>query len=610
MSSFRVWAPDAKTVSLVIADGDGADGDAAAEAGGTSGGAGGRRDTVHEMSGAAGGWWTVDVPSAHHGADYAYLLDGGEQELPDPRSAWQPHGVHGRSRLVDHARFPWTDGHWHGVPLSGSVVYELHVGTFTPGGTFDAAIERLDHLVDLGVDLVELLPVNAFPGRHGWGYDGVGLFAVHEPYGGPEGLKRFVDAAHHRGLGVIMDVVYNHLGPDGNYLSRFGPYFTDRYSTPWGPAVNLDTPGSDEVRAFVIDSALAWLRDYHCDGLRLDAVHAFADNRARHLLEEIADEVHRLGTQQRRPLFAVAESDLNDPRMVVAPEAGGHGLDGQWCDDVHHALWAALSGERQGYYGDFGSFETLEKALGSAFVHDGGYSAFRGRSHGRPVPPRTPAYRFVTFLQNHDQIGNRATGDRASATLSDGRLRIGAALLLTAPFTPMLFMGEEWGATTPWQYFTDHTDPRLADAVREGRRGEFTAHGWGPEEVPDPQDPATFERSRLDWREPERPEHAALLDWHRRLISLRRRLPQLSDPSLASVRCSYDAAANWFVLRRLSRAGDVAVVCNLSPERQAVPVEGVPFDAPAASRPGFTYMPGRVELAGESVVIVRLLPAR
>ncbi|CUU55804.1 maltooligosyltrehalose trehalohydrolase [Parafrankia irregularis] len=584
MSYFRVWAPAAKTVSLVVSD------------------------TVHQMAGAPDGWWTVEVPSARHGTDYAYLLDDGEQELPDPRSAWQPHGVHGRSRLVDHARFPWTDVHWRGVPLAGSVLYELHVGTFTPQGTFDAAIERLDHLADLGIDIVELLPVNAYPGRHGWGYDGVGLFAVHEPYGGPEGLKRFVDAAHARGLGVIMDVVYNHLGPDGNYLGRFGPYFTDRYSTPWGPAVNLDTPGSDEVRAFIIDSALAWLRDYHCDGLRLDAVHAFVDNRARHLLEEISDAVHRLGTQQRRPLFAVAESDLNDPRMITAPEAGGHGLDGQWADDIHHALWSTLSGERQGYYGDFGSFETLSKALSSAFVHDGEYSTFRGRAHGRPVPRRTPAYRFVTFLQNHDQIGNRATGDRASATLSDGRLRIGAALLLTAPFTPMLFMGEEWGATTPWQYFTDHTDPGLAEAVRTGRRGEFAAHGWGPQDVPDPQDPATFERSRLDWVERDQPGPASMLDWHRRLIALRRRLPQLSDPALDSVRCSYDERANWFVLRRLSRDGDVAVVCNLGTERQSVPVDGVPFDAPAASRPGFTYMPGRVELAGESVVVVRLLP--
>jgi maltooligosyltrehalose trehalohydrolase len=369
MSTFRLWAPDAKTVSLVVADSAG--------------------DSAHEMSAGRGGWWWINVPSAKHGTDYGFVLDGGDDELPDPRSAWQPSGVHGRSRLVDHSTFAWTDGNWRGIALAGSVLYELHVGTFTPEGTFDAAIDKLDHLAELGIDAVELLPVNAFPGQHGWGYDGVGLFAVHEPYGGPDGLKRFVDAAHARGIGVIMDVVYNHLGPDGNYLGRFGPYFTHRYITPWGPAVNLDAPGSDEVRTFIVDSALSWLRDFHCDGLRLDAVHAFQDSRALHLLEEIAESVHRLGAQLRRPLFAVAESDLNDPKLVVAPEAGGYGLDGQWCDDAHHALWATLSGERQGYYVDFGSLSTLAHALTRGFVHDGGYSTFRGRSHGRPMPPTT-----------------------------------------------------------------------------------------------------------------------------------------------------------------------------------------------------------------------------
>ncbi|MCM3921601.1 malto-oligosyltrehalose trehalohydrolase [Frankia sp. AiPs1] len=584
MSTFRLWAPDAKTVSLVVA---------------TS-----ADDSTHEMSAGRRGWWWVNVPSAKHGTDYAFLLDGGTQELPDPRSAWQPAGVHGRSRLVDHATFRWSDASWRGIALAGSVLYELHVGTFTPEGTFDAAIGRLDHLAELGIDAVELLPVNAFPGHHGWGYDGVGLFAVHEPYGGPDGLKRFVDAAHARGIGVIMDVVYNHLGPDGNYLGQFGPYFTDRYLTPWGPAVNLDAPGSDEVRAFILDSALSWLRDFHCDGLRLDAVHAFQDSRAMHLLEDIAESVHRLGAQMRRPLFAVAESDLNDPKLVVAPEAGGYGLDGQWCDDAHHALWATLSGERQGYYVDFGSISTLAHALTKGFVHEGGYSAFRGRSHGRPMPPTTPAYRFVTFLQNHDQIGNRAVGDRSSAQLSDGLLRIGAALLLTSALTPMLFMGEEWGAHTPWQYFTDHIAPGLGDAVREGRRAEFAEHGWGPDDVPDPQDPATFERSKLDWSEPTRPGHGSLLDWHRRLIGLRRKLPALTDPAWASVECTFDEEARWLVVRR----GDVAIVVNLASQRQVVPLDGVPFDAPAASAPGFTYMPGRVELDGESVVITRLLP--
>ncbi len=583
MSTFRVWVPDAKTVSVVTNTDS--------------------HETVHEMMTDEGGWWWVNVPAAGHGTDYAFLVDGDVDELPDPRSAWQPDGVHGRSRLVDHSLFPWSDSAWRGITLAGSVLYELHVGTFTPEGTFDAAVERLDHLVALGVDAVELLPVNAFAGRHGWGYDGVDLFAVHEPYGGPDGLKRFVDAAHNRGIGVIMDVVYNHLGPDGNYLSRFGPYFTDAHVTPWGPAVNLDAPGSDEVRAFIVDNALGWLRHYHCDGLRLDAVHAFADSRAVHLLEEITAAVHGLAAQQRRPLFVIAESDLNDPRVVTAREAGGHGLDAQWCDDVHHALWAALSGERQGYYSDFGSLATLAKAMEHAFVHDGTHSAFRGRSHGRPVPSHISAHRFIAFLQDHDQVGNRAVGDRASATLSAGLLRVGAALLLASPFTPMLFMGEEWGATTPWQFFSDHSAPGLAEAVRKGRRSEFAAHGWGPDEIPDPQDEATFVRSKLDWSELKTPRHTGLLKWYQRLTALRRTLPDLTDPCLPSVRCSFDEDARWFVLRR----GQVAVVCNLADRRQPVPVEGVPFDIPAASASGFTFMPGRIELDTESVVIARLL---
>jgi len=597
MSTFRLWAPDAKAVRVVT---NSDPGPAADQDGGPDEG-----DLVHDMIAEAGGWWWVNVPAAGPGTDYAFLLDGEARELPDPRSARQPYGVHGRSRLVDHSRFTWTDAAWHGSPLPGSVLYELHVGTFTPEGTFDAAIDRLDHLAALGVSAVELLPVNAFPGRRGWGYDGVDLFAVHEPYGGPDGLKRFVDAAHNRGLGVVMDVVYNHLGPDGNYLSQFGPYFTTTHLTPWGPAVNLDAPGSDEVRAFVIDNVRMWLRDYHCDGLRLDAVHAFADSRARPLLEEIGDAVGKLSAQQGRPLFVVAESDLNDPRLVARKEAGGYGLDAQWTDDVHHALWAALSGERQGYYLDFGSLATLAKALSRGFVHDGTYSAFRGRHHGRPVPPNIPAHRFVVSLQNHDQIGNRARGDRASETLSDGLLRVGAALLLTSPFTPMLFMGEEWGARTPWQYFTDHVSPELAAAVSAGRRREFAAHGWGPSEVPDPQEQSTFEASQLDWNEPERAEHRSLLDWYRRLIALRRDLPGLSDPSWASVRCAFDEEARWFVLYR----GSVAVVANLSRERREVPVDGVPFDVPAASLPGFLYMPGRVDLDGESVVVARLVDA-
>jgi maltooligosyltrehalose trehalohydrolase len=586
VTTFRVWAPEAKAVSVVVARPDDDP-----------------EPRAVDLSPADGGWWRVDVPEAGAGTDYAFHLDGAADELPDPRSAWQPHGVHGRSRLVDHGQFGWTDAGWRGLPLAGSVLYELHVGTFTREGTFDAAVERLGHLVDLGVDAVELLPCAAFPGEHGWGYDGVDLFAVHDPYGGPDGLKRFVDAAHARGLGVVMDVVHNHLGPDGNYLARFGPYFTDTYATPWGAAVNLDGSRSDEVRRFLLDNATMWLRDYHCDGLRLDAVHALLDRRAVHLLEDISVTAHRLSAALGRAMFVIAESDLNDPRMVTSTDAGGLGMDGQWSDDLHHALWATLSGERQGYYADFGSLPTLAKAMERVFVHDGTYSSFRGRRHGRPVPPAIPRHRFVTFLQDHDQIGNRAGGDRASASLSPGRLRIGAALLLTSPFTPMLFMGEEWGASTPWQFFTDHTDPGLAEAVRSGRRAEFVAHGWGPEDVPDPQDPATFAASKLNWTEAGDEPQAGLLHWYRRLIGLRRAEGDLTDDSAASTRCAYDPDGQWFVLYR----GAIAVVCNLSEEQATVPVDGVPYEVPLSSANGFTFRSGQIELAAESVVIARLV---
>ncbi|MFF1798808.1 malto-oligosyltrehalose trehalohydrolase, partial [Kitasatospora sp. NPDC058263] len=380
------------------------------------------------------GWWHGPAPAG----DYAFRLDGG-RPLPDPRSPRQPHGPDGPSRSVDHAAFRWSQTGWRGRPLPGAVLYELHVGTFTAAGTFDAAAEHLDHLVELGVDFVELLPVCPFPGRHGWGYDGVSLWAVHEPYGGPEGLKRFVDAAHRKGLGVVLDVVHNHLGPSGNHLPAFGPYFTDRHHTPWGSAVNLDAPGSDEVRRYLIGSALAWLRDYRIDGLRLDAVHALADDRAVHFLEELSCEVDRLATATNRPLFLVAESDLNSPRTTTPREAGGQGLTAQWSDDFHHALHTALTGESQGYYGDFARapLAAVARTLTRGFFHDGTWSSFRERSHGRPFPP-AHGHRLLGYLQTHDQIGNRALGDRLSPGLSPGRLACGAALVLASPFTPML----------------------------------------------------------------------------------------------------------------------------------------------------------------------------
>ncbi|PYC88122.1 malto-oligosyltrehalose trehalohydrolase [Streptomyces tateyamensis] len=503
---YQVWAPHARRQVEVEVDGQ-----------------------RHPLTAEQGGWWRGEAPAQ---GDYGFRLDGG-QLLPDPRSPRQPHGPDGPSRAVDHAAFRWSETGWRGRALPGSVVYELHVGTFTPAGTFDGAIERLDHLVELGIDFVELLPVCPFPGRHGWGYDGVSLWAVHEPYGGPDGLKRFVDAAHRKGLGVILDVVHNHLGPSGNYLPQFGPYFTDRHQTPWGSAVNLDAPGSDEVRAYLIGSALAWLRDYRIDGLRLDAVHALVDDRAVHFLEELSSAVVSLAAATGRPLFLIGESDLNNPRHTDPVRSGGYGLTAQWSDDFHHALHAAVTGESKGYYADFGADPTaaLARTLTRGWFHDGTWSSFRERHHGRPFPA-VPAHRLLGYAQTHDQVGNRAIGDR----LTLDQLALTAPLVLTSPFTPMLFMGEEWGASTPWQYFTDHTDPDLAEAVRQGRRREFAAYGWTAEEVPDPQAPATVLSSTLDWTEPRSGRHAELLDWYRRLIRLRREYPELTDGDLSAVR--------------------------------------------------------------------------
>ncbi|MGZ3678250.1 MAG: malto-oligosyltrehalose trehalohydrolase, partial [Ktedonobacterales bacterium] len=461
MTTFCVWAPNAHRVAV---------------------------QTLGErvpMNAGERGWWRVEVATATPGTDYQFVLDGGEA-LPDPRSQWQPHGVFGPSRVVDHSLFHWNDAGWQAPPLESALIYELHVGTFTPAGTFDAAIARLDHLKDLGVTHVELMPVNEFPGMRGWGYDGVDLSAPHSAYGGPDGLKRLVDACHARGLAVLLDVVYNHLGPSGNYLSRFGPYFTDRYHTPWGPAMNLDGAQSDEVRRFLCDNALIWLRDYHLDGLRLDAVHAFYDTSAIHLLEQLAEEVAELQSHLGRHLVLIAESDLNDPRVVRSREVGGYGLDAQWSDDFHHALHAVLTGEQSGYYADYGTLADLAHALEHAYVYDGRYSASRKRHHGRPTTS-LPGHRFLGYMQTHDQVGNRARGERSSALLSPRRLKVAAALVLTAPFVPMLFQGEEWGATTPFQYFTDHQDANLARAVSEGRRNEFAAFGWNPDDVPDPQ---------------------------------------------------------------------------------------------------------------------------
>ncbi|MGY0019444.1 malto-oligosyltrehalose trehalohydrolase [Streptomyces sp. cg35] len=543
---FEVWAPQAERVTLHC---DGA-------------------TRALEKDPDRAGWWSGQA-DAGDGSRYGFALDDGPV-LPDPRSRRQPDGPDGLSAVVDHKRHVWR-GDWAGRGLTGAVLYELHVGTFTREGTLDAAAERLGHLAELGVTHVELMPLCPVPGRHGWGYDGVSLWAVHEPYGGPEALKRFVDTAHGLGLGVVLDVVHNHLGPSGNHLAAFGPYFTDTHHTPWGSAVNLDAPGSDETRAFLLGSALAWLRDYRIDGLRLDAIHELHDRRALPFLEELSAGVDALAERLGRPLFLIGESDLGDPRVITPRAEGGLGLHAQWNDDVHHAVHAAVTGERQGYYADFARapLAAVAKTLTHGFFHDGGYSSFRGRHHGRPVDrARTPAHRLLAYTQTHDQVGNRAQGDRLAASVPPGLLACAAALVLTGPFTPMLFMGEEWAASTPWQYFTDHTDPGLADAVRKGRRREFAAHGWAEEDIPDPQDPATRERSCLDWSEPGTGHHARVLAWYRDLIALRRARTDLRDPDLAAVKVAYDEEARWIAYRR----GDLRVAVNLSGRPVSIPL--------------------------------------
>ncbi|MDT0277835.1 malto-oligosyltrehalose trehalohydrolase [Blastococcus goldschmidtiae] len=526
--------------------------------------------TVHDMARDDDGWWRAEVDASPE-SDYGYLLDANDTPRPDPRSRRQPQGVHGLSRRYEPGSYEWGDGAWTGRPLAGGVVYEMHVGTFTPEGTLDAAIGRLGHLVRLGVDFVELLPVNGFNGTHNWGYDGVLWYAVQEEYGGPAAYQRFVDACHQQGLGVVQDVVYNHLGPSGNYLPEFFPVNASGANT-WGNSINLDGPESDEVRRYVIDNALMWLRDMHVDGLRLDAVHALVDERATHVLEEMAQEVDKLSVAVGRPLTLIAESDLNDPRMVTPRVAGGIGLTAQWSDDFHHSLHSTLTGEGQGYYADFADagIAGLAKVLTGAFFHDGAWSSFRRRHHGRPVDTATlPGWKFLAYLQDHDQIGNRAVGDRISATLSPAQLAIGATLVLTSPFTPMLFMGEEWGASTPWQFFTSHPEPELGRATAEGRIGEFAEHGWDADVVPDPQDPETFTRSKLDWSELSREPHERLLAVHRSLLALRRAHPDLLDPDLTAVEVDWDDADRWLAVHR----GSLRVVVNLADEPREIDLD-------------------------------------
>ncbi|HWR86437.1 MAG TPA: malto-oligosyltrehalose trehalohydrolase, partial [Rhodoglobus sp.] len=497
-------------------------------------------------------------------------------------------GVHGLSRTFDPAQHAWQDGEWRGIELRDGILYELHLGTFTPEGTFDAAIERLDHLVDLGVNLVELLPVNGFNGTHNWGYDGVLWYTVQEQYGGPAAYQRFVDACHARGLGVVQDVVYNHLGPSGNVLPRFGPIFTEGRNT-WGETVNL---ADRAVRDLIIENALMWLRDYHADGLRLDAVHALIDPTETHLLQELAERVDALAAELRRPLITIAESDMNDPKLITPREDGGYGLTAQWSDDYHHAAHVNLTGETTGYYADFDSLAALAKAMERGFFHDGTWSSFREREHGHPIDrAAVPTWRLVTYTQDHDQVGNRATGDRLTENLDAGGLALAAALTVLTPNTPMLFMGEEWAASTPWPFFTSHPEPELGKATAEGRIAEFEKMGWDPDVVPDPQDPQTFASAKLRWDERLEGDRARLLELYRALIALRRTEPGLTDPDMRTVQCTFDEDARWF---RVQRPG-VALLLNFADQERELPGDGEVLlsSGDAAAGAGVTRLPAR-----------------
>jgi maltooligosyltrehalose trehalohydrolase len=538
---FSVWAPNAKSVELII---------------------GAQRVALEPL---ADGYWQKDI-AADTRAGYRYSIDG-SAPVPDPRSRWQPDGVHGASHVIEAGR---REPHeFAAPPLEGAVMYELHIGTFTPEGTYEAARGKLRYLADLGITHVELMPLATFPGRHGWGYDGVDLYAPHPAYGTPSQLAAFVRSCHDLGLAVLLDVVYNHFGPDGNYLAQFGPYFTDRYKTPWGAAINYDGPQSDAVRRFVVDNALMWLRDYGFDGLRLDAVHAIYSFEAVHILEEMSVAVKQLGKDLKRRFVLIAESDLNDPRLIHGAARGGYGLDGQWVDDFHHAIHGYFTGETGGYYADFQGLKDIAAALRDGYVYQGQYSVHRERRHGR-APSGVAPRQLVVSAQNHDQIGNRAQGERLSMMLGAAQLKAIAALTILSPFVPLLFQGEEWAAQSPFLYFTDHQDLELGRLVAEGRSREFMAFRWQGD-VPNPQDAGTFSRSKLNWQEPSLPQHAEMLAWYRALIRLRRDkvvTPVESSEDSAKPAVNFDAAARWLTFVH----NGVLAAFNLADAAQLVPL--------------------------------------
>lgn len=499
LHEFKVWSPFCRQLNLIMYLGD--------------------NQQVCLMKKMENDIWTYSTKIESH-CLYQFQLDGG-RIFPDPCSHFQPQGIHGPSEVIDHLNYPWTDSDFTPPPWQTAIIYELHIGTFTPQGRYIDMIDKLAYLKELGITHIELMPVAAFPGNHGWGYDGVYPFAPHAAYGRPEELKSLVDACHQQVLAVILDVVYNHFGPSGSYFMNYGPYHTKRYRTPWGDAINFDDEYSDQVRRMILENISMWLTDYHFDGLRLDAIHTIFDQSATHILEAVAQHVQILDQKLNKKHFLIAESDLNDPKIIRAAEEWGFGFTGQWSDDYHHAVHSYLTKEREGYYRDFGRLTDIGKALQKGYVYDGNYSNSRKRSHGRPLEKVNPR-RLITFIQNHDQIGNRAKGERLSELLSLDQLKLAAALNILAPTTPMIFQGEEWGASSPFIYFTDHQETDLAKAVQEGRASEFATFGWEKNEIPDPQATLTFESSRLLWEEKDWEGHYELLAWYQKLIKIRK----------------------------------------------------------------------------------------
>jgi maltooligosyltrehalose trehalohydrolase len=583
---FRVWAPRAERLSVKILD---------------------ETPRVIEMRKGESEVFEAKVANVGEGADYLYVFDDG-RERPDPYSRWQPSGVHGPSRVVSPSAFRWSDDEWRGLPQKELIIYELHTGTFTTEGTFELIIPKLGFLKQLGITAVELMPVAEFPGGRNWGYDGVDLFAPQSTYGGPLGLKRLVDACHAEGLAVILDVVYNHLGPEGNYLAEFFPLFSHSYRNPWGDAINFDGPESDGVRRFFADNALYWLTEFHIDGLRLDAIDRIIDTSPRHILQQIAWEFHQQAELLNRQAWLIAESDLNDVRIIKPPSEGGYGIDAQWNDDFHHSLHAVLTKTTRGYFADFGRLEDLAKAIMNGFVYDGQRSLFRKRSHGTVSVDR-PAEQFVVCIQNHDQIANAYWGDRLSTVASLDQQKLAAALLILAPSLPLLFMGQEWGERAPFLYFTSHTDPDLAKAVREGRRAEYASFvkeelesgDLVTEDFNDPQSPGTFLKSKLRWDEIEEPEHQGVLDLYRDLIRLRKAVPALRNCDRKGVADTFDETDRWLILTRSDPGGSEAMLlCNLSDDDNVVRAPAIKAHEGAAPSWRRVLWTGEEKYAGDS----------